>query len=387
MGVWLLILAMLLVVMFHEAGHFMVAKAFGFKATKFFVGFGPTIWSRQKGETEYGIKALPLGGFVKIVGMNPYEEIPPEDVPRSYGSKPRWQRALVLLAGSAMHFVLVFILLIVVFILIGFPTGEISNQMVSVQVDSPADAAGFEPRDRIVAIDGTETDDWLDIRRYIRDHGGETGTFTVVRDDETVELTAELGFAVFDEEDGPVDVASERSDLRALRPGEKVVGVLGVSPAREYAKESLFGAVGESARGVWTYTRASVTGIGQVFTQVFDGSLVEALQEEGERGPDEGPVGVVGASRVANEIVAKGEWMFFIDLLCSFTIFIALMNLLPLPPLDGGHLAVVAYESVTGRSIDLRKLIPVAAAVISFFVLLSLAVLYLDLARPMDFQL
>src|SRR5918992_5714439 len=119
--------------MIHEAGHFTVAKAFGFKATKFFVGFGPRIWSVTRGETEYGIAAIPAGGFVKIVGMNPYEEVSPEDVPRSYPNKPRWQRALLLVAGSATHWVVAFVLLAITAMTIGFPTGRATNEVASIE--------------------------------------------------------------------------------------------------------------------------------------------------------------------------------------------------------------------------------------------------------------
>jgi membrane-associated protease RseP (regulator of RpoE activity) len=120
---------------------------------------------------------------------------------------------------------------------------------------------------------------------------------------------------------------------------------------------------------------------------VFDGTLFNALTGSGERSVDEGPLGIVSAGRIAGETVSSGRFLDFIGLVVGFTIFVGLMNLLPLPPLDGGHLAVVAYEAITGRSVDLRKLIPVAAAVISFFVLLFLAVLYLDLARPISVPL
>src|SRR5919106_2539157 len=126
------IVGILVVVMIHESGHFLMAKLFDFKATKFFVGFGPTLWSTQRGETEYGVKALPLGGFVKIVGMNPYEEVAPEDESRSYPNKPKWQRALVLVAGSATHWVVAFVLLVFAAIAIGFPTGDATTVIESV---------------------------------------------------------------------------------------------------------------------------------------------------------------------------------------------------------------------------------------------------------------
>src|SRR5687767_9302601 len=132
-GVVLFILAILVVIMIHEAGHFTVAKLFGFKATKFFVGFGPKVWSIKRGETEYGIAAIPAGGFVKIVGMNPYEEVDPADESRSYPNKPAWQRALLLVAGSATHWVVAFVLLVVTAMAIGFPTGRATNVIAIIE--------------------------------------------------------------------------------------------------------------------------------------------------------------------------------------------------------------------------------------------------------------
>lgn len=382
MGVWLFIAAILIVVMVHELGHFVVAKAFDFKATKFFVGFGPTLWSWHRGETEYGIKALPLGGFVKIVGMNPYEDVPPEDRARSYPSKPRWQRAFVLVAGSATHWVLVFVVLVPTLMLIGLPTREGSNRLYSLQTSSPADRAGFRPGDRIVGVGGTSTSSWTTIRRFIRDHGGETVTFSVARGDQVRDVSARLWWATYGLDGRPLDVAPARGRLDRHGAQGKPVGFLGVSPEPRYVTAGLGGAVTGAASRTWFYTRLSVRGIGDVFGQVFDGRLWSALTGTGARNPGDGPLGVVGASRIAGRSVAKGQYLAFIELIASFTIFVGLMNLLPLPPLDGGHLAVVAYEAVTKKRVDLRKLIPIAAAVISFFVALFLAVLYLDLARP-----
>jgi membrane-associated protease RseP (regulator of RpoE activity) len=138
----------------------------------------------------------------------------------------------------------------------------------------------------------------------------------------------------------------------------------------------------DSAVRTWEISVMSVRGIGDVFGMVFGGELLDAITGEGQRRVDEGPLGLVGAGRIAGESVARGQYLAFVGLIVSFTIFVGIMNLLPLPPLDGGHLAVLAWEGITGKAVDLRRLIPVAAAVISFFVLLFLAVLYLDLARP-----
>jgi membrane-associated protease RseP (regulator of RpoE activity) len=389
LGVILFIVSILTVVMIHEAGHLIAAKAFGFKATKFFVGFGPPLWSFKKGETEYGIAAIPAGGFVKIVGMNPYEEVPEEDQPRSYPNKPAWQRAIVLVAGSATHWLVAFVILVITTMTIGFPTNEGTNEvaLVEQEVDgavAPAAAAGLRQGDVIVEINGEQTSDWNDTRAAIRaTEPGETLNLTVLRDEERLDLTARLGSAVFSEQGELLSYVPPDAETPAKAPpGGEVVGFLGVQPEPEFETKGIGGAVVDSGKRVGEITVLSVKGIGQVFTMVFGGELWDALQGDGEREVDEGPLGLVGAGRIAGESVQKGQFLNFIGLIVGFTIFVGLMNLLPLPPLDGGHLAVLAWEKVTGRVVDVRKLIPVAAAVIGFFVILFIAVLYLDLARP-----
>ena len=389
LGVILFIVAILVVIMIHEAGHLVVAKIFGFKATKFYVGFGPPLWSFKKGETEYGIAAIPAGGFVKIVGMNPYEEVPPEDEARSYPNKPAWQRALVLLAGSATHWVVAFVILVVTTMTIGFPTDRGTNEIAVVQgrmegTRTPAAAAGLRPGDVIVSIDGEPVRDWDDTRAGIRATApGETMDLVVERDDRRTELTARLGTAVFSEEGELVDYAAPGAELEEEAPvGAEVVGFLGVQPEPEFETKGIGGAIVDSGKRVGEITVLSVRGIGQVFSMVFGGELWDALQGEGARQVDEGPLGLVGAGRIAGESVQSGQFLNFVGLIVGFTVFVGLMNLLPLPPLDGGHLAVLAWEKITGRTVDVRKLIPIAAAVIGFFVILFIAVLYLDLARP-----
>lgn len=388
LGVVLFIVAILVVVMVHESGHFLVAKAFGFKATKFFVGFGPTVWSTQRGETEYGVKAFPIGGFVKIVGMNPYEEIPPEDRPRSYPNKPRWQRALLLVAGSATHWVVAFVLLLIAAMTIGFPTNRPTNEVIDVTTSiegerTPAAVAGIRPGDRIVAVGGEETSSWSRIRSYIRAHAGEEAEFTIERDGELQTEVVRVGTAVFDESGNLTLYVPPGGDLPELEPGETTAGFLGVSPDFAYETEALPGAFVESGRWTWEVTKESVAAIDNVFAPVFNGDLVDAVTGETDRS-EEGPIGLVGVGRIAGETVQEGEYLNFIGGIVALTIFIGIMNLLPLPPLDGGHLAVLAYEGITRRTVDVRKLIPIAAAVISFFIVLFLAVLYLDLARPLE---
>ena len=387
LGVLIFIAAILIVIMVHESGHLLTAKLFGFKATKFFLGFGPTIWSFTKGETEYGLKAIPPGGFVKIVGMNPYEEVPEEDHARSYPNKPKWQRAIVLVAGSATHWVVAFLILMVTSMTLGFPTGTASNEVAALERKAPAAEAGLRPGDVITNVGGVETSSWTSIRNYIRAHPDEVAQFTFVRDGETMTISSRLGRAISDERGIPVATANPDEELRAPRADEELVGFFGVEPRELFEKKPFIAAAADAGGKTWQATKLSVAGIGQVFGMVFDGRLWDALSGQGERAVDEGPLGLVGAGRIAGESVVTGQYLNLIGLVVGFTIFVGMMNLLPLPPLDGGHLAVVAYEAVTKREVDIRKLIPVAAAVISFFVILFVAVLYLDIARPIKVPL
>lgn len=387
MGVLIFVAAILTVVMIHEAGHFFVAKAFDFKATKFFVGFGPTLWSIERGETEYGIKALPLGGFVKIVGMNPYEEVPSKDEHRSYPNKPAWQRALVIVAGSATHFVVAFLILMITAMAIGFPTNEASSTVSSVtnRIDGARTGAAMlelEPGDRIVAVGDIRDPSWEEISGYIEAHGGEAATFEIERDGEISSTTITLGQALFSSDGELLAYAGPDEEAPEPGQGETVTGFLGISPEPIYEKEGFVGAIGDAAGRTWDVTKLSVQGMGEVFGMVFGGELWDALTGSGPREVTEGPLGIIGAGRIAGESVDTGRILDLVALIVGFTVFVGLMNLLPLPPLDGGHLAVIGYESITGRSVDVRRLIPLAAAVISFFVLLFVAVLYLDLARP-----
>src|SRR5437867_6994803 len=122
LGTFLFVVAILVTILIHEAAHFGAAKAFGIKVEEFFVGFGPRLWSFRRGETEYGVKALPLGGYVRIAGMNPYQEITPEEYPRTFGAKPPWQRAAVIVAGPATHFVIAFLILLALLAFVGVPS-------------------------------------------------------------------------------------------------------------------------------------------------------------------------------------------------------------------------------------------------------------------------
>src|SRR5207249_1984736 len=163
LGILVFVVAILAVVLIHESGHFFTAKAFGIKVEEFFVGFGPRLWSTRRGETEYGVKAFPLGGYVRIAGMNPFQEPPAEERDRTFGAKPIWQRVLVILAGPATHFVMAVVFLFVFFAILGAPTPT-KTLVESVQPTlegspSPASVAGLRVGDQIVALDGQPVKD------------------------------------------------------------------------------------------------------------------------------------------------------------------------------------------------------------------------------------
>src|SRR5712691_1844512 len=210
---WLIFLfALLFSVMLHEAGHFTTAKKFGMKATKFFVGFGPTIWSTTRGETEYGVKALPVGGFVKIIGMTSLEEVDPRDEPRAFRRAPGWQRVIVLVAGSFMHFVLAFVLIFGLALGIGIENDNstqlgtvatcvpasvsaLNNAVACTSADakSPASLAGLRVGDRVTSFNGTQVSTYDQLTTAVKQaKAGEPVTITVQRAGHPVTLHATL---------------------------------------------------------------------------------------------------------------------------------------------------------------------------------------------------
>jgi membrane-associated protease RseP (regulator of RpoE activity) len=360
--------ALILVILVHEAAHFGVAKAFRIKVTEFFVGFGPRLWSTRRGETEYGVKAIPAGGYVKIAGMNPYEEIAPEDLPRTYGAKPPWQRALVIVAGPLTHLVLAFLCLGVWLAVVGQPVAA-SPVVAAVAptlggVPSPAAAAGIRPGDRIVAVDaiGEPTD--AELARYTRQHVGVPITLTVERDGRRLTLTMTPVLA---------EVAGRQ------------VGRVGVELGWARERTGLVDSVTGSAGLVGTAVTQTIGAIGKIFGPEGLGRIVHLIFTDAPRPATEGgPLSVVGVGRAVSQTAEHGNPGDILYLFALVNVFIGLINLLPLPPFDGGHLAVLAIEKVRGRTIDMRKVAPVAAVVAAFFILFTLSVVYLDIVKPVN---
>ena len=392
-GIVAFVVVLLASVMIHEAGHFATARAFGMKATEFFVGFGPTLWSRRRGETEYGVKAIPAGGFVKIVGMTDLEEIDPADEPRAFYRQPAWQRAIVLAAGSFMHFVIAFVLLVFVFAALGTPTTTTTIARVapciptdpeasacsSADPESPALGAGLQAGDTVVTYDGETIEDWEQLQAAIRASGGRQVDIVVERDgeQETVTLTP---------------VVTERD-------GEQI-GLVGLTPQIAAQRQGPLEAIGTSVTEVGNLTTATFQGLAAIPAAIP--ALLNSTFGAEERSID-GLVGPVGIARISGEVV-EGESPLalrigsFLAIMAGINVFVGIFNLLPLLPLDGGHLAVLGFERaragvyrLLGRPdpgrVDLTRLLPAAYLVIALFIGLSVLLLVADVLNPVSLPL
>jgi membrane-associated protease RseP (regulator of RpoE activity) len=363
-GIVVFVVAILVVILVHEAAHFGVAKLFKIKVEEFFIGFGPKLWSFRRGETEYGVKAIPAGGYVRIAGMNPYQEPTPEEYPRTFGAKPIWQRALVIFAGPATHFVIALFVLAIFLMAVGKPTqfpqiGAVDSKLGS--ATSPAAAAGLQPGDLIVRVDGIDRPTSDQLVQYTRHHVGQSVSMEVQRGDRriTVEVTPVLA-----------------------KVGTRQIGRIGVElvPARDHL--GVLSAVGQAGVGVGQLTTQVVKSLGRVFGPEGIGRIFDLLFGGAQRQPTD-VTSVVGVARAAGQAPAGQFWEIFLTLLAGINVFVGVLNLIPLPPFDGGHLAVLAVEKVRGKKVDMRKLVPLTAAVAAFLVLFMVSVLYLDIFKPL----
>jgi membrane-associated protease RseP (regulator of RpoE activity) len=389
LGVLIFVIALLASIMLHEAGHLVTAKAFGMKATKFFVGFGNTLWSTRRGETEYGIKSIPLGGFVEIMGMSSIDEVDPEEEPRSFRAKPGWQRSIVLLAGSFMHFVIAFVLLFGLALGIGVisqtatasttitvipcVTAKASGSCLPHSPKTPAERAGLRQGDLIVAIAGRPVHNWGQLGTAIRaQRPGQPVRFTIMRGHR--ELTRLISLTHVSWHKG---------------------AYLGVAPASIYQRASPFGAI----KWAGSQMGAAVTGTAQALANLP--SKLSTLFSP-NRSPN-GAVSVVGVGELTGqEVSASGvSWQdkvyTVVAIVASVNVFVGIFNLLPLLPLDGGKLAVVIFESVRSwiarlrrkpdpGLVDWRKLAPVTVAFLVIILGYAVLVIAADIINPIHLQ-
>ncbi|HEX2040197.1 MAG TPA: site-2 protease family protein [Acidimicrobiales bacterium] len=381
----LVVAAIILMIMLHELGHFLTAKWAGMKVTEYFLGFGPRLWSIRKGETEYGVKAIPVGGYVKIVGMSNIEPVDPADEPRTYRAKPYWRRLSVAVAGSTVHMLLAFLLLYVLFTVVG--TVDYDRELPQIgtisrleEGPSPAQRAGFRVGDRLLAYDGTPFVEWDGLRTHIRARPGQTIRFEVERDGVPRTITVT-----------PVDLSQvEVEGGGPVVEGDRPYGFVGIGPRFPVEKAGPVEAVPKTVAGIGRGVVETVKALGRIFSP--DGVSRYTEELTGERGRTEidpdtprflSPVGFV---RVADQAANQG-WRAVLVLLVSINLFVGVFNMVPLLPLDGGHVAIATYEKLRSRPgrpyrVDVRKVLPVAYAVFLVLVFIGVTSIYLDIVRP-----
>ncbi len=364
LGIVLFVVAILLVILIHEAAHFGVAKAFKIKVEEFFLGFGPKLWSTRRGETEYGVKAFPLGGYVRIAGMNPYEEISPEDYPRTYNAKPPWQRALVIVAGPATHFVIAFFLFAAAFAFVGSPTTKPTIDTVSQKINgepSPAALAGLQHGDVIVRIGDVQNPTQEQVRDFLEKAKGKPVNLGILRGGTVRSVTIT---PVFDRD----------PKIHYYR-----IGVLFDDRLVHTGFVSSFTTAGSQE---WQVSKATVLSLGRVFGPEGIGRVFDLLFGGAKRQPTD-VTGSVGVARAAGDLASQLGLGTLLFLLAGVNVFVGILNLLPLPPFDGGHLAVVAWEKVRRRKVDMTKLVPLTMVVVVFLLVWFVSITYLDIFKPL----
>ena len=392
-----MILGIVLTIFLHELGHYVTAKRAGMKVTEFFIGFGPKIWSFQRGETEYGFKVIPAGAYVRIIGMNNLDEADPADEPRTYRQKSFPQRLLVVSAGSLSHLLQAFVIGVVLLGVVGIPGGSITDPrpefwtVTSVERDSAADAAGLEDGDEIVEIDGRSASDYGSLPEALSGFDvGDEVELTIVRDGDERTIDATLG------------------PRPAGKPGgEAGTPFLGVGTDAEFQAEpvGVGTAISQTPREMWDVTAASVGALGRFFSPSGLGSFAEdvgsahddrtessgggggAQASDSGRNP-EGLISIVGLVQIGSHDV-EHRAAFMLVLFFQVNLLLGLLNMLPLPPLDGGHAAVAIYERVRSRAgrryhADFAKLLPLTYAVVLVLGLIGITTIYLDLVNPIE---
>ena len=421
LGVVVFLFGVAVSIALHEVGHMWPAKRFGIKVTQYFVGFGTTLWSVRRGETEYGIKAIPLGGYVKLVGMLPpekgsdphelrradtgllsqfiadarhaeYEHVGDVDQDRLFYRKPAWQKLIVMSGGPLMNVVIAAVLFTIVISGFGLheptttvrivadcaiPDAQAGRTCTDADPVTPARKAGLLPGDRIVSFNGHEVESWPELTERIRANGDGIASLVFERDGQRIERSV------------PTTVVARASldDPTTTRR----VGFLGIEPTQAYVRHGL----PTVATVMADYTKAT----GDVILHLPQRMVDVAKAAFGAERQADGPMSVVGASRVAGELVTIDEpsWRDrttrILGLLASLNLFLALFNLIPLLPLDGGHIAGALWEGARrgwarlwGRPdpghVDVARMLPVAYGVAVVLIAMSVLLIYADIVNP-----
>ncbi|GAA5025166.1 site-2 protease family protein [Terrabacter aeriphilus] len=441
LGVLVVVVGVALSIALHEIGHLVPAKKFGVKVTQYMVGFGPTIWSRRRGETEYGIKAIPLGGYVRMVGMLPprpgdepgelrtlstgrfsqmvdqaradsMEEIHPGDEDRVFYKLSPGKKIVIMLGGPIMNLVIATVLITGAITIFGLPqvvprVGLLSAcvptttpTLAAPQPDckpgdpvAPAKAAGLQEKDLIVSIDGRAVSSWDQVTAAIRDSKGRDMSWVVERGDRQVPITitpAVIERATFDDQGNPV--------AEDGKPVLSPMGFAGITPRQELVTTPL----AQAPKFVWDRTVDTASIIVKIPQKMA--GVVQAAFGSGERDPN-GPISVVGVGRIGGEVAALdipadegGNWLKLeqlVLLIASLNLALFVFNLVPLLPLDGGHVAGAAWEAVKKGwarlrnrpdpgFVDVAKGLPIAYAMSLVLITMSVLLIYADIVKPIN---
>ncbi|HEY5664862.1 MAG TPA: site-2 protease family protein [Ilumatobacter sp.] len=369
-SVWWLafVVGVLIAIFLHEVGHYATARWTGMKATQFFIGFGPRVWSFRRGETEFGVRALPLGAFVRIVGMNSMDDVDAADEARTYRSKSYPRRLLVISAGSLMHMLLAIVLLFTVYAVDGETVRRDGAEIGTVEISGPAFAAGLQAGDVVVSIDGRPVESSSDLGRIVQSHDLQDSLlFGVVRDDSYLEIPVALGTNT-----------TESSPLFG-KP------YIGVSSGAHYdtVEHSLPAAAGNAVVDIFPVSWEMTKGVVKVLNPVNIVSHVAGTNDD----LSTRPTTLVGVTGLSDDVGETDGIIGILFLLAVLNVFIGVFNMFPLLPLDGGHAAIATYERLRERNgvryhADVAKLMPFAMAVITVLLFLFMSGLYLDITDP-----
>lgn len=333
----------------HEFGHFLVAKLVKVRVEVFSLGFPPKLVSKQIGETDYRISVVPLGGYVKLLGENPHDEVPPELIPYSFLHRPLWQRTAIVLAGPAFNFFFAVISLFLVFAFAGLP--YVPTEIGRVVADSPAERAGLQGGDTIVAVDGIPVQRWEELARQIRGHGGQTLDLTVKRNDER------LKFQVTPEKKEGLNIFGQKVEAFQI----------GVASSERLATEEL-GPVQALEEGLVYSLRIGALTLQSIYKLIAREISMDTLG---------GPIMI---AQVAGKQAEMG-FIHLIHFMAVLSVNLALLNLLPVPVLDGGHLFFFFLEAVRGKPLPVKQREMAQALGMVLILTLMILVFYQDIMR------
>ena len=378
LGILAFVVALLFSVMVHEFGHYITARKFGMWVSEFFLGFGKKIWSFRRGETEFGLKAIPAGGYCKIEGMAPNDELPQGQEHRAFYKASSAKKLIVLSAGSFLHFVLGFILLFTLFIGIG--TNQVLPVINEVVPNSAAQAAGIQAGDEILAIIGNKVVEWYKDVEAIRESQGADLTLEINRDGQLLTVVTQARLTDID--------GTERY-------------VLGIINDVGLKRSGFLVSIKNSAIVTQSFLTESVKSLGKLPEKI---PALWGATVRGEERDANGLVGVVGVARVSGEAVGSDKLTpierlaTFVLIVASLNIFVGVFNLLPILPLDGGHMAVAIADEIRaffarlrGRPrpapIDVTVLTPITMVVFVILATLTLLLLVADVINPVTLNL